>query len=109
MGPLHHRDFRLLWIGWVLGATGSWVHQVATMWLILELTDSPFMLGLSGLFMSVPFLVTSLFGGALADRMDRRRLLLVTQGIAAMLAFVPGVCCPAWGLFKSGICMRSAS
>jgi MFS family permease len=91
MGPLRYRDFRFLWIGWVLGATGSWVHQVATLWLILELTNSPFMLGLSGLFMSVPFLVTSLFGGALADRMDRRKLLLVTQGIAAILAFVPGV------------------
>jgi MFS family permease len=91
MGPLHYRDFRFLWIGWVLGATGSWVSQVATLWLILELTDSPFMLGLSGVFMSIPFLATSLFGGALADRMDRRKLLLVTQGIAAILAFVPGV------------------
>lgn len=91
MGPLRYRDFRLLWIGWVLGATGSWVHQVATLWLILELTNSAFMLGLSGIFMSVPFLVTSLFGGALADRMDRRKLLVVTQAIAVILAFIPGV------------------
>lgn len=86
MGPLRHRDFRLLWFGWILGATGSWVHQVASMWLILELTNSPLMLGLSGVFMSVPFLITSLYGGALADRMDRLRLLRVAQAVTTCLA-----------------------
>lgn len=91
MGPLRHRDFRLLWIGWVLGATASWVHQVVSLWLILELTDSALMLGLSGVFMSAPFLITSLYGGALADRIDRRKLLVVSQGIATLLAVIPGV------------------
>lgn len=91
MGPLKHRNFRLLWTGWILGATGSWVHQVASMWLILELTNSPLMLGVSGIFMSVPFLITSLYGGALADRMDRVKLLQVTQFLATALAVAPGV------------------
>lgn len=91
MGPLKHRNFRLLWTGWILGATGSWIHQVASLWLILELTNSPLMLGVSGIFMSVPFLVTSLYGGALADRMDRLKLLRVAQAAASVLALVPGV------------------
>ena len=91
MGPLKYRNFRLLWTGWILGATGSWVHQVASMWLILELTNSPLMLGVSGIFMSVPFLITSLYGGALADRMDRVKLLQVAQAMATVLAVVPGV------------------
>jgi MFS family permease len=56
------------------------------MWLILELTNSPLMLGLSGVFMSVPFLITSLYGGALADRMDRLRLLRVAQAVTTCLA-----------------------
>ena len=91
MGPLKYRNFRLLWTGWILGATGSWVHQVASMWLILELTNSPLMLGVSGIFMSVPFLITSLYGGALADRMDRLKLLRLAQVAATVLAVVPGV------------------
>jgi len=61
------------------------------MWLILELTNSPLMLGVSGIFMSVPFLITSLWGGALADRMDRLKLLQITQAMATVLAVVPGV------------------
>lgn len=74
-----------------MGATGSWVQQMTSGWLILELTNSPLMLGLNGLFMSGPFLVMSLYGGALADRMDRRRLLLISQTILVVLALVPGV------------------
>lgn len=61
------------------------------MWLILELTNSPLMLGVGGVFMSVPFLITSLYGGALADRMDRLKLLQVTQAIATFLALIPAV------------------
>ncbi len=91
MGPFKYRDFRLLWGGWLFGAMGSWIHQLTSGWLILELTNSPFMLGLNGVFMSVPFLIMSLYGGALADRMDRRRLLILAQSLATLLAFIPGV------------------
>lgn len=91
IGPLKHRDFRLLWLGWVLSTTAGWVFQVVSMWLIFELTDSPLMLGVSGVFGSVPFLITSLYGGAFADRFNRRNLLLISQIIITLVAFIPGV------------------
>ncbi len=91
LGPIRYRNFRLLWTSWALVATASWVHQVVTMWLIFELTDSPLMLGLMGIFTSVPFLITSLYGGALADRMDRRKILLIAQVISTLMAIIPGV------------------
>ncbi len=91
LGPLKYRNFRLLWTSWMIAAIASWVHQVVIMWLIFELTNSPLMLGMTGIFMSVPFLITSLYGGALADRMDRRKLLLIAQVIITLLAVVPGV------------------
>lgn len=91
LGPLRYRNFRLLWISWILAATSSWIHQVVTNWLIFELTDSPLMLGLNGIFSSIPFLITSLYGGALADRMDRRKILLISQIVVTCLAIIPGI------------------
>ena len=61
------------------------------MWLIFELTNSPLMLGITGIFMSVPFIITSFYGGALSDRMDRREVLLIGQGVLTVLAVIPGV------------------
>ncbi len=52
LGPLRYRNFRLIWTSWTLAATASWVHQVVTNWLIFELTDSPLMLGLNGIFIN---------------------------------------------------------
>ena len=91
LGPLRYRNFRLIWASWILTATASWIHQVVTNWLIFELTDSPFMLGLNGIFTSVPFLITSLYGGALADRMDRRKILVISQILSTVLALIPGI------------------
>ncbi|NIO09692.1 MAG: MFS transporter [Deltaproteobacteria bacterium] len=91
LGPLRYRNFRFIWASWILAATASWVHQVVTNWLIFELTDSPFMLGLNGIFTSIPFLITSLYGGALADRMDRRKILVISQVITTLLAIIPGI------------------
>ncbi len=91
LGPLQYRNFRLLWTSWAVGATASWVHQVVTMWLIFEMTDSPLMLGMMGIFLSIPFLITSLYGGALADRMDRRKILLFAQAMTTVMAVIPGV------------------
>jgi len=89
LGPLRYRNFRLIWTSWTLAATASWIHQVVTNWLIFELTDSPLMLGLNGIFTSIPFLITSLYGGALADRMDRRKILVISQVISTFLAIIP--------------------
>ncbi len=70
---------------------GSWLQLVAQGWLILALTNSPAYLGLYGLLRSVPTLTITLVGGAVADRFDRRRILLVTQAFAAALALLLGV------------------
>jgi MFS family permease len=69
---------------------GSWLQLVAQGWLILALTDSPAYLGLYGLLRSIPTLTVTLVGGAVADRIDRRRILLVTQSLAAALAVLLG-------------------
>ena len=82
-----YRDYRLLWIGTFTTQTGQWVQVVAIGWLMLELApvDSGFYLGLAGFLRSVPQLFFSLPAGILADRVDRRRLLVVSQGTAAGL------------------------
>jgi MFS family permease len=73
------RSFRLLWIGQLISVTGSQVRLVALPYQIFLLTGSSFAVGLIGVFQAVPLLLLGLFGGAIADAMDRRRLLLATQ------------------------------
>ena len=77
--PLRHRDFRLLWSGSLVSSVGTWMQRVAQGWLVLTLTGSPFWLGMDAFLGDAPFLVFSLFGGVLADRAERRRILLVSQ------------------------------
>jgi MFS family permease len=76
---LRHRDFRLFWIGLVLSGFGTNFTQIAMTWQMYEMTGSPLQLGLLGLVRAVPSMVLLLFGGLLADAMDRRRLMVVTQ------------------------------
>ncbi len=83
-----YRDFRLLWIGAFTSSVGTWMQAVAQNWLILTLTGSAFYLGLSAFLQEAPFLVFSLFGGVLADRVDRRRILLGSQVIQLSSAFL---------------------
>lgn len=73
------RDYRLLWSGQLVSQAGSAVRLVAIPYQIYLLTHSSFAVGLIGLFSAVPLIALSLFGGVIADRVDRRRLLLVTQ------------------------------
>lgn len=87
---LRYRDFRLLWFGLVVSNTGSWAQMVAQGWLVYLLTGSPLALGLVGFVRAVPVLAFSLFAGALADRVERRRILLVTQSIVMLLSFLLG-------------------
>lgn len=75
LSAFRHRNYRLYYTGLVLSITGFWINTVAQSWLVLELTDSPFYPGLVGLFTSVPTIALSIFGGVLADRVERRRLL----------------------------------
>src|SRR5712691_5905166 len=94
---LEHRDFRLFWIGLVVSNIGTWMQQFGLVWLVVQLAIkdgvpqlAPFYLGLVGLARAVPGLAFGLFGGVVADRADRRRLLILTQSSAATVAAVLG-------------------
>ncbi|MBA3945142.1 MAG: MFS transporter [Herpetosiphonaceae bacterium] len=86
---LRHRDFRLLWIGLVISALRTWMQIIAQSLLVLRLTHgSAFALGTVSLAQAVAFFVFALVGGSIADRVDKRRLLLITQSISALLALL---------------------
>ena len=76
---LRHANYRRLWIGSLLSNTGTFMQVVAQGWLVLQLTNSPFMLGLVGFCTVIPSTLLTPLGGVAADRWDRRRILLVTQ------------------------------
>jgi MFS family permease len=84
---LRNPNFRLFWSGNFLSNIGTWMQNVAQGWLVLSLTGSAFWLGVVGFAGSIPFLMFTLFGGVIADRVNKRRLLLVTQSIMMLLAF----------------------
>src|ERR1043165_2945328 len=92
LAALRHRDFRLLWLGQLISGTGSQMQLVAINWHVYILTRSPLALGIVGLVRVVPIIVCSLVGGVVADAVNRKRLMLVTQSFmlvsAALLALV---------------------
>jgi MFS family permease len=87
---LRHRNFRLYWSGQLVSLIGTWMQSVAQGWLMHRLTSSAFMLGLLAFTQLLPVLLLSIWAGVLVDRIDKRRLLLVTQSAflvqAVMLA-----------------------
>ena len=83
---LRVRNYRLFWAGQFISQMGTWVQRVAQAWLVLTLTNSPLALGTVTALQFLPILCFSLFGGMLADRLPKRRLLLVTQSLAALQA-----------------------
>jgi predicted MFS family arabinose efflux permease len=86
-GALAHRDFRLVWFA-ALGSTiGTWMQKFAQSWLVLDLTDSNFYLGLDDFLAQLPILLFMMIGGVIADRYDRRRLLTWSQYVQAATAF----------------------
>lgn len=76
---LRHRNFRLFSIGQFISLAGTWMQVVALGWLVLDLTDSPFYVGLVSTLTSLPILLFTLWGGVLADRVHRRRALILLQ------------------------------
>ncbi len=82
-GVLGYRDFRLLWFGQTFALSGFWMQNVAQGWFVLELTDSPFLLGVVSAAANIPIFMLSLVGGAVADRVDRARLVVLTRSILA--------------------------
>jgi MFS family permease len=89
---LRNHDFRVFWVGNFLSNIGTWMQNVAQGWLVLTLTaNSAFWLGVVGFAGSIPFLIFTLFGGVIADRADKRRLLLITQSAMMILAVILAV------------------
>jgi MFS family permease len=82
------RNFRIYWIGMFISLIGTWIQVVAQSWLVFELTHSAFLLGVVGFLSAIPVFLLSLFGGVLADRMNKRNILIATQTAFMFLAFL---------------------
>jgi predicted MFS family arabinose efflux permease len=83
-----YRDFRIMWIGACASTIGTFVQQFAQSWLVYDLTKNPFYLGLDLFLGQLPIIAFSLFGGVFADRLDRRKMLLMSQYIQMACAFL---------------------
>jgi len=89
--PLTEKNFAALWVGAFISNIGFWIQNVAQGWQVLQLTNSAFLLGLVTFIGTVPSLLLSLFGGVIADKFDRRRLLIIAQSVYMCTALLPGV------------------
>ncbi len=85
-GALRHRNFRLFWSGQVISLIGTWMQSVSQPWLVLELGGSPLQVGSVIALQFAPALFLSPLGGVLADRFDKRSILLITQTLAMLQA-----------------------
>ncbi len=79
-----HRNYRLFFSGQLVSLMGTWITNVTQGWLVYSLTHSPLLLGVTSFAGSVPVFFFSAFGGAISDRFDRRRMLLLTQSLACV-------------------------
>jgi MFS family permease len=85
---LRHRNYRLLFFAQLISIAGVWMQATAQGWLVNRLTDSPFWLGMVAAGQSLPVLLLSLPAGAIADRLPKRKLLLITQSTAMVSALI---------------------
>lgn len=83
-----YRNFRLMWAGACTSSIGTWMQKLAQSWLVLQLSGSPFWLGLDSFLGEIPIFLLALVAGVAADRFDRRRVLLASQFIQMSCAFV---------------------
>ena len=83
--------FRIYWLGMFVSLVGTWLQTVAQSWLVFQLTNSAFLLGLVGFLGSIPIFIFSLFGGVLADRVNKRNILIFTQAAFMLSAFLLAV------------------
>jgi predicted MFS family arabinose efflux permease len=88
---LSNRNYRLYFVGHGISATGEWAQKIGQAWLVLELSGSGTLLGITAGLQHLPTLVIGPWGGLLADRVDKRRLLLATQVAAGALALTLGL------------------
>lgn len=88
LSALKHRNYRLYWFGQLASVLAQNMEAVAQSWLVLELTNSPLLLGLTGLTFTIPTVALTLLGGAIADRADRRRIMILAQAGSAMIFLI---------------------
>lgn len=88
---LRERNYVLYFAGQFTSQLGTWAEQTAVAWILYELTNSPLLLGLSGLARAVPMIALTLFGGAVADRVPRRALLLLTESAMLLVSLAVGL------------------
>jgi MFS family permease len=90
-GALRHRNFRVFYVGQLLSLAGTWMQSTAQGWLVLELTNSALKLGVVTAVTSLPTLLFTLWAGDLADRRDKRRIILAAQSVSLSAALVLAV------------------
>ncbi|MDA8218908.1 MAG: MFS transporter [Dehalococcoidales bacterium] len=86
MAPLRHRGFRLLWLSSLSWYFGRWMDVLVTGWVTLQITDSAWLVAMIGFYRSIPVPIFGAFAGAIADRVDRRLLVIATETINALTA-----------------------
>jgi predicted MFS family arabinose efflux permease len=84
----HYRDFRLMFIGACISSIGTWMQNLAQAWIVLDMSKSAFYLGLDAFLAGIPVFLFSIIGGVVADRVERRRVLLVSQYVQMTSAFL---------------------
>lgn len=88
---LKHQNYRFYFTGQLVSLIGTWLQIVAQGWLVYDLTKSPFLVGLIGAIQFMPILVFGIVGGVLADKFDKRKLLIITQFVSLFLALLLGI------------------
>lgn len=84
------KNYRYYFVGQLISQIGTWLQIVAQGWLVLQLTKSPFLIGLVAAAATLPSLLFSLFGGVLVDRFDKKKLIIITQASSMVLATILG-------------------
>ncbi|MBU4346603.1 MAG: MFS transporter [Candidatus Omnitrophica bacterium] len=85
------KNFRLYWLGMFISLIGTWIQAVAQSWLVFQLTNSAILLGVVGFLSYIPVFLLSLFAGVVADRMNKRTILIFTQVAFMLLALTLGI------------------
>jgi len=91
LSSLHVRNYRLYYIGQIISTSGTFMQNIAQAWLVLKLTNSGTALGLTTALQYLPILILGPYGGVIADRISKRKILYFTQSISGLLALILGV------------------
>ena len=97
VAAFRHRNFALFWTGALISSTGGWVQNVTIPFVVYKLTDSETWVGFAGFSLLITAAIFGPIGGSLADRFDRRHVLLVTQSAQAAVAL------SLWAVWSAGI------